>query len=245
MGTPRNIILTTDAKDMVIAASTCGLTSLLGATIFFFFWNWVGYYDTGQSLFTVIITGAAFSLSGGIVAGLTGIKIRIANEKLRRGICGAIAGMFSMIAVERILPTSEFPIFLSSSSQFFTLIMGTIAGASAGFFSAFYIGKLGFVEPGLLSAAEGCALAIFTWVLVASLIHPDPDANFFKAILGSAIIAIIGGVVGSILGGLFGWLGNLIGYAGNRTLSRFVGVTCAAALGMMITMILVAGMFAQ
>jgi len=246
--------LTSDAKDVVIAASACGLTSLLGATIFFFFWNWVGYFDTEQSLFMIIIAGAAFALIGGMMAGVTGMKIRITNEKLCRGICGAIAGMFSMIAVEQFLPTFlfnpgtpriPFVAFGLVSAQLFALIMGTIAGASAGFFSALYIGTPGFAEPGILSAAEGCALAIFTWVLVLGLTHHDPGANFFTAILFSSILALIGGVIAGILGGLLGWLGNQIGYAGNRTLSRLVGVTCGAALGMMIMMIVAAGMFAQ
>jgi hypothetical protein len=244
MGTLRNLILTVDAKVAVISASTCGLTSLLGATIFFFLWNWVGWYDTEQSLFTRIITSGVFSLVGGIIASVIGIKIRITNEKLRRGICGAIAGMFSMVAVERILPTSMFPIFWGTGSQFFTLVMGTIAGACAGSFSAAYIGKLHWAEPGV-SAAESCALASFIWLVMVGLMNPNHFNNISASICSGGIIAIIGGVIGGILGGLLGWFGSLIGYAGNRRLSSLVGFTCGAALSTVITILFVAGMLAQ
>jgi hypothetical protein len=252
MGTPRP---TTNAKDVVITALTCGLTSLLGTIIFFFFWSWVGYYDE-QGPFPGILNGAAFSLIGGIVAGVTGIRISNTNEKLRRGICGAIAGLLSMVAVEQIVPTSlfapaglriPFASFDPLSSQIFALMLGIIAGASAGSFSALYIGKPAY-HVSIASAAQGCGLASFLWVLAASLIlvYPDLDAILFTlAILGSGIIAIIGAVIGGILGGLFGLFGNLIGYAGNRMLSNLVGLTCGATLGAIITMILLAGQLSQ
>lgn len=246
MRTPR---LTTNAKSVVITASTCGLISLLGTIIFFLFLRWVGYY-TEQDPFPGILTGAAFSLMGGIVAGVTGIKIRITNEKLRRGICGAIAGMFSMIAVLSLS-------LLSIDSRFLTLIMmGIIPGASAGVFSAFYIGKPAFANAAVsafadsaVSAAEGGALASFIWVFAASfLIHPPP-----LLILGSPSIAmivgfigaIVAGFIGAILGGLLGLFGHLIGYAGDRALGSLVGLTCGATLGASITMILLAGQLSQ
>ncbi len=243
---------TSDGKDVVSIASICGLTSLLGTIIFFFFWSWVGYYEQGP--LPRILTGAAFSLIGGIAAGVTNIKIRITNEKLRRGICGAIAGLLSMMAVEQIVPTflftpagPRFPFasFGPLSSQIFALMMGTIAGASAGSFSVFYIGKPAY-HVSVASAAEGCGLASFIWVLAASLMQADPDAIFFTlATLGSVIIAIIAAVIGGILGGLFGLFGNLIGYADNRIPGNLVGLTCGATLGTIITMILLAGLFSQ
>jgi hypothetical protein len=258
MRTPR---LTTNAKAVVITASTCGLTSLLGTIFFFFFWSWVGYYDE-QGPLPGILTGAAFSLMGGVTAGVTGITISNTNEKLRRGICGAIAGLLSMIAVERIVPTflftpagPRFPFasFGPLSPQIFALMMGTMAGASAGSFSAFYIGKAAFANSATstfadsaVSAAEGCALASFLWIVAASGIHTDFDVILFVVIiLGSFIVAIIGGVIGGLLGGLLGLFGNLITYAGNRMLGNLVGLTCGATLGAIITMILVAGLFSQ
>jgi hypothetical protein len=173
-----------------------------------------------------------------------GIKIRITNERLRRGICGAIAGMFSMVAVERILPTSMFPIFWETSSQFFTLIMGTIAGACAGSFSASYIGKLDWVESGV-SAAESCALASFVWIVVVGWMRSNHFDDIFASIFAGGIIAIIGCAIGGILGGLLGWFGSLIGYSGNRRLSSLVGFTCGAALSTVITIFFVGGMLAQ
>jgi hypothetical protein len=237
MGTSRNPILTADAKYVALTASTCGVTSLLGATVFFFFWYW-GSYETRQYLLWGIKTWVALSLLGGIIAGVTGITINMSNEKLRSGICGAIAGTFSMIAAEQILPTDlftsgiGFPSFGPLSSQLFTLIIGAIAGVSAGWFSAINIGELGCFSSGF-SAALGCVLASFIWEFAGSMpLHSIGD--FFGSFLFSGLLAVTGAIIGGILGGLLGMFGNLIGFAANRTLSRLVGTTAGAAWGVII-----------